>query len=202
MYSFFHFLRDSPRLIDLHNFYHYLLGISDKDLQTATWPYVVGQIMELRDENPATARPERLSADNRRFINGQSKQRMDAHDIANRLMRKENYLIAIINRDILDCTVHIPLLGKRHFFSKTIEWNIGLAVIEYVFDENGQIRQPFLSSRKRNSLIEGMKRRFFLVGCMNLIISPIIVIFFLINQFLTSFTVSVNYPGSQILVYY
>lgn len=190
------FIRDIQRLVDLKNFFHYLLDVPDKDIQTVTWQYVVQKLMDLRDENPATARPERLSPENRRFINGQSKQRMDAHDIANRLMRQDNYLIAMINKDILDCTINIPFLGKRQFFTKTVEWNLWLAVAQYAFDENNQIRQKFLYAKHRQELVQGLKRRFFLVGCFNLIISPFIVVYFLVTQFLQNFTVGLaNFPS-------
>ncbi|TLD35067.1 APG9-domain-containing protein [Venturia nashicola] len=182
------FIRDIQRLVDLKNFFHYLLDVPDKDIQTVTWQYIVQKLMDLRDENPATARPESLSPENRRFISGQSKQRMDAHDIANRLMRQDNYLIAMINKDILDCTINIPFLGKRQFFTKTVEWNLWLAVAQYAFDENNQIRQKFLHAKHRQELVQGLKRRFFLVGCFNLIISPFIVVYFLVTQFLQNFT--------------
>ena len=176
--------------MDLHNFFKYLLDVPDSDIQTVTWQYIVAKLMELRDENPSTARQERLSSENRRFIQGQSKQRMDAHDIANRLMRQDNYLIAMINKDILDCTVNVPFLGKRQFFTKTVEWNLWLAVAQYAFDENNQIRPKFLYAKHRQEFVEGLRRRFLLVGCFHLIISPFIVIYFLVTQFLQNFTVS------------
>lgn len=184
------FVRDISRLMDLKNFFEHLLDVPDSDIQTVTWQYIVAKLMDLRDENPSTARPERLSPENRKYLQGQSKQRMDAHDIANRLMRQDNYLIAMINKDILDCTVNIPFLGKRQFFTKTVEWNIWLAVAQYAFDENNQIRPKFLYSKHRHELAEGLRRRFILVGCFNLIISPFIVIYFLVTQFLQNFTVS------------
>lgn len=182
----------------LHDFYHYLLDVPDSDIQTVTWQFIVAKLMELRDENPSTARPERLSSENRRFIQGQSKQRMDAHDIANRLMRQENYLIAMINKDILDCTVLIPFFGKRQFFTKTIEWNLWLAVAEFAFDENNQIKPGFLHSKHRRELVDKLRTRFFLIGCFNLVISPFIVLYFLVTQFLQNFTVSEKFTTKAI----
>src|SRR5688572_18425190 len=79
------YVLDLRRLIELYNFYKYLLEIPDDDMQTISWQEIVQRLMVLRDSNPSTSNTLR-----RRHVKSQSKQRMDAHDIANRLMRKEN----------------------------------------------------------------------------------------------------------------
>ncbi|KIW05664.1 uncharacterized protein PV09_03528 [Verruconis gallopava] len=190
-------IRTLPRLWDMHNFYHHLLGIPDKDMQSVTWQYVVRCLMDLRDQNMLTADQKALSAENRRWLKGQSKQRMDAHDIANRLMRKENYWIAIINRDILDCSVQIPFLGRRQFYTKTMEWNLGVAISSWVFDENtGQIKPEFLNSRNRANLVNTLKKRFRQVAIYNCFFCIIGVVIFVILRFLTSFTEYQRNPTS------
>jgi autophagy-related protein 9 len=190
IYLLFTFIMDVPRLYELHDFYHHLLDIPDSEIQTASWQYVVGRLMSLRDSNIATA--EDLSAANRRFLKGQSKQRMDAHDIANRLMRKDNYWIAMINRDILDTSVEIPLLGTHRFFSRTLEWNISLVINEYVFDEDGHILEAFTKSKNRKELIDVLKRRFYLVGLMSIFMSFILVPYFIVHRFFDMFMVWQN----------
>ena len=55
---------------------------------------------------------------------------MDAHDIANRLMRRDNYLIALVNKDYFDTTVPIPFIGNQQFWTRSIEWNIGLCLMD------------------------------------------------------------------------
>src|SRR2546429_7717587 len=117
----FEFIVDIRRLLHLHDFYHYLLNVPDTDMQTISWQDIVGRLMALRDSNPFTA--TEVSAKHKKFMGSQSKQRLDAHDIANRLMRKENYLIALFNKDILNLTLPIPFLRNRQLFSKTLEWN-------------------------------------------------------------------------------
>jgi len=83
-----------------------------------------------------------------------SKQRMDAHDIANRIMRKDNYFIAMINRDILNLTVPIPILN-RPLLTKTLEWNINLCIMKYVFDNQGQLRTAFVRDTHKRPLSDG-----------------------------------------------
>ncbi|KAL7266694.1 autophagy protein atg9 [Rhizina undulata] len=171
-----HYLLDTRRLWDLHNFYLYLLNIPDSDMQTISWQEVVARLMVLRDSNPITS-----NALLRRHYNHQSKQRMDAHDIANRLMRKDNYLIALFNKDVLDLTVPLPLLRNRGgMLTKTLEWNLSWCILDFAFNEQGQLRPMFLKESHRRVLSDGLRRRFFYAATMNIIFAPFIVTYFLL----------------------
>ncbi|KAL5336079.1 APG9-domain-containing protein [Aspergillus crustosus] len=169
----------------MHDFYHHLLGITDAEIQTISWQEVVSRLMALRDANPSTAGA--VSANNRKLLGSQSKQRMDAHDIANRLMRKENYLIALINKDILDLTLPIPFLRNKQLFSRSLEWNIHLCIMDYVFNEQGQVRTLFLKDTHRKALSEGLRRRFMFFGILNIFIAPFLVVYFLMHYFFRYF---------------
>lgn len=180
-------VRTVPSLWEMRNFYHYLLNIPDRDIQTISWQYVVSRLMALRDANVTTAQD--LSPEHRRFLNGQSKQRMDAHDIANRLMRKENYYIAMVNKDVLDCGINIPFLGKRQFFTRTVEWNLHLAITDFVFDQQNQIKSHFITSRNRRENINTLRLRFYYVAVINIFCAPFLVAYFVLSQFFSNFTV-------------
>src|SRR5690606_24295071 len=120
---------DLIKMWELHNFFKYLLDMSEDDLQSVTWQKVVERLMALRDQNPVTSNVLK-----RKHSATQSKQRMDAHDIANRLMRKDNYMIALFNKDILDLTVPLPFFRNQgSILTRTLEWNLWLCVNDYVF---------------------------------------------------------------------
>ncbi|EFQ97423.1 Atg9p [Nannizzia gypsea CBS 118893] len=182
----FQYAVDFRRLRHMQDFYQYLLGIPDADVQTVSWQQVVSRLMALRDSNPSTAAA--VSAKHRRFLGSQSKQRMDAHDIANRLMRRENYLIALFNKDILDLTLPVPFLRKRQLFSRTLEWNLNLCVLDYAFNQQGQLRPLFLKDTHRKALSDGLRRRFILAGFMNIFMAPFIVTYFLMHYFFRYFS--------------
>ena len=189
----------------MHDFFLYLLDVSDSDIQTISWQEVVSRLMLLRDANPVTA--DGVGAKQRRFMGSQSKQRMDAHDIANRLMRKENYLIALFNKEILDLTLPIPFLRNRQLFSRTLEWNLSLCILDFVFNEQGQVQPLFLRDTHRRALSDSLRRRFIFAGFMNVVCAPFIVIYLLMLYFFRYFTVSpsaqndiFNFPlGGQII---
>ncbi len=182
----FQYLLDIRRLRNLHDFFKYLLGVSDLEIQSISWQEVVSRLMALRDANPTTA--ALLPPKHRRFLGSQSKQRMDAHDIANRLMRKENYLIALFNKDVLDLTLPLPFIGKRQLFSRTLEWNINQCVMDYVFNDHGQVRPLFLKDTHRKALSDGLRRRFKFAGTLNIFVAPFLVAYFLVHYFFSYFT--------------
>ncbi|KAI9823521.1 MAG: autophagy protein atg9 [Phylliscum demangeonii] len=190
----FQLVLDLRRLRQIHDFYLYLLDIPDSDIQTISWQEIVSRLMALRDANPGTA--DGVGAKQRRFIGNRSKQRMDAHDIANRLMRKENYLIALFNKDILDLTLPIPFLAHRQLFSRTLEWNLSLCILDFVFNERGQIRPLFLRDTHRRALSDGLRRRFIFFGVMNVICAPFLVFYLLALYFFRYFTEYQRNPSS------
>lgn len=169
---------DIPRLLHIRDFFVYLLEIPEEDMQTVSWQDVVSKITALRDENVKTA--TNITPSQRRFLSkqlgqhvaSQSKERLDAHDIANRLMRRENYIIALFNKDILDLTAPIPFLRNRQLFSKSLEWTVQFGVLDLVFNEGGQVHQRVLKSDHRGHLSREMQTRFAFAAVMNLLFAP------------------------------
>jgi len=74
-------------------------------------------------------------------------EKIDAHDIANRILRRENYMIAMFNKDILDLS--IPFWGKKQFLTRILEWNLSMTILDYVFDKNGAVRKQFSKNAHR-----------------------------------------------------
>jgi autophagy-related protein 9 len=130
-----------------------------EDIQTISWPEIVRRIAAIREENPLTALS---SAQGPHSTTTQAK--LDAHDIANRIMRQENYLIALFNKELLDLRVPLPGVlsrfvaseeGKGRTLTRALEWNLRFCLMEYLFDPNGKVRKVFLKSRNRTALVEG-----------------------------------------------
>jgi len=182
-----HYILDFRRLWQMHDFYHHLLGIPDLDMQTISWQTVVSRLMDLRDSNPRTA--TNLTSQARRVLGENSKQRMDAHDIANRIMRKENYLIALFNKEILDFGLPIPFLGTRQLFSRNFEWWVQLCIMDHVFTQHGQVNQLFLKDTHRQALIDTMRGRCITYGYLSALCAPFITVYLVSIYVLRFFTV-------------
>ncbi|RDW63971.1 hypothetical protein BP5796_10473 [Coleophoma crateriformis] len=179
-------LADIPRLKRLHDFYLHLLDIPDGDMQTISWQDVVARIMALRDANPLTATTP-VAPGIRKFIGSQNKERLDAHDIANRLMRKENYLIALFNKDILDLTLPVPFLQGRQLYSRTLEWTLDFCITDLIFNKTGQVNQMVLKESHRRQLSDALRGRFLFAGFMNVLLGPVVVIYLMITYFFKYF---------------
>lgn len=179
------FYFDIQNLNDMHKFYSFLLNISDKELQTIPWQNVIQQIMFLKDQNALTANVVEVKA----------KNKIDPLVVANRIMRKENYLIALYNSNILDLSLPIPLF-RTSILTKTLEWNINLCVIGFAFNEAGFIKQSFLKKSQAIYLNEELKKRFLLAGFLNIILSPFLVTYFILLYFFRYFNEYKTSPGA------
>jgi autophagy-related protein 9 len=189
----FNLVREYHQLMEIHDFYRYMLDIPDTDIQTVSWQYVISKIMELRDANLNTAL--NISPSTRKFLQLKRLQRMDAHDIANRLMRRENYWIAMINKDILDFTVTFPFLGKKTIYTRSLEWNISVALMDWVFDDNGNVRPEFRTASKRAELVTELQKRFFNAGFISIILALPLAAWSVALRFLKSYTEYQKNPG-------
>ncbi|CCD22362.1 autophagy protein ATG9 NDAI_0A02040 [Naumovozyma dairenensis CBS 421] len=176
---------DVKNLTDIHNFYNYLLNVSDNELQTIPWQNIIEQIMFLKDQNALTSNVVAMKA----------KNRIDAHDVANRIMRKDNYLIALYNSEVLYLSLPIPLF-RTNILTKTLEWNINLCITGFVFNESGFVKQMFLKESQRQYLSEELRKRFMLAGVLNIILSPFLVTYFILLYFFRYFNEYKTSPGS------
>eukprot|EP01118_Nematostelium_gracile_P011327 TRINITY_DN39_c0_g1_i1.p1 TRINITY_DN39_c0_g1~~TRINITY_DN39_c0_g1_i1.p1 ORF type:complete len:632 (+),score=154.63 TRINITY_DN39_c0_g1_i1:63-1898(+) len=110
------------------------------------------------------------------------KENMTVLDVANRIMRKENYLIAMINKDILKLSVPLPGLKNRFMVTKTIEWSLVHGLFSFMFDPsfpevvNPQMKDP----SKHAQLVKELRNRFRWMGLFALLLSPFTFVFLLI----------------------
>ena len=92
------------------------LQIDDDELYNIAWDAVVQRIVELNDRTRLCIVKEQLTP----------------HDIANRILRKENFMVAFVNRDLLP-PQWPPLLSRFDFPTKTLE-ELYLCILDAMFD--------------------------------------------------------------------
>ncbi|KAG2212756.1 hypothetical protein INT46_010716 [Mucor plumbeus] len=172
------FITDLPMLREMHNFYTHLLLVPDQDMQTVSWQTILDRIIDIRETNPNT-----------------NDIRLTEHDVASRIMRQENYLIALFNKDVLNITIPLPYLRDRYIFTKDLEWNLSFCLLGYVFDSRGQMKKRFLKEKNKHVLVAGLKRRFIFMGLLNLIFAPFIFCYLLLHFFFRYFEEYHKNPG-------
>ncbi|KAJ3305114.1 autophagy protein atg9 [Kappamyces sp. JEL0829] len=157
-----------PKLLETSHFVATVLEISEQDLQFMLWKDFAGKIVSSYD---ATLR--RMQGTGRK---------LDAHIIANRIMRKENYLIAMVNKDVLDLTV--PGLGRGQWLTRMMQdYIIYYGVFGFVFDEKGAFRKRFLKETNKARLTVGLQRRFQKMALLSLALSPVLFVYLIVQSF-------------------
>ena len=152
--------------IEMESFYTNQLKITVNELQVIKWHDVIDRFISVHDRNG---------------LDIKLKNKLTAHDIVLRIMRKENYLIGLISKSHLDLSMPSWLSSittKQLFLTKSLEWSISFCIVEYMFNENNEISHDFLDD------INGLKWRFQLVGIINFLLLPFMLVFMTIHFFL------------------
>ncbi|KNZ51324.1 hypothetical protein VP01_39g3 [Puccinia sorghi] len=202
------FGHEISNLWKMHEFFTELLEVSEADIQTIPWYQLVEQLSRLKDQHPATIATGENEGRRRPMgtaTNMQSvlQRKLDAHDVANQIMREQNYLIALFNKDILDLRPPLPnwmvgniLIAEKHL-TTSLEWNLLFALRGFLLDPRGQVKPEFLvSSRHDSSMALGLQRRFRLMAIINMIFGPFIVVYVLIYSFFRYFEEYHKNPSS------
>jgi autophagy-related protein 9 len=150
------------RAWDMHRFFTKVLGVSTRELQTMEWCEVVERMVALQE---AGERPIQ--------INGQS---FGAKDVAMRIMRKHNYLVAIVNEEVLPLGT-LMLDRDRWFLGECLELMLELCVLDRLFDAQHLLRRDWGDAG-------ALRRRLQIAGALNLLAMPFSLGFLVIYSFL------------------
>ncbi|KAL7467130.1 hypothetical protein ACHAXS_007392 [Conticribra weissflogii] len=207
--------------IEAKLFMQEVLGISDRDLQVGTveWSDIVEKMSEAQNSGrcriavfPAAAAGVAVGSSYRRHINSTNNPSdSNAHSqnddqcnsnaeegptshlvVAQRIMRRENFLIAFFNRGMLDLTfpslpswlwpfsiiTNKPRSEKMVFYSKSIEWSIYFCVLNYMFNHSRKIRPAFYGDPS------SLRRRFVLCGVAHAVFMPFLLFFVTLHFFM------------------
>ena len=149
--SFYKFYNNIKKFKKIRKFYKDILKLKDDQLISTDWRYIVDRLVK-----------------NQLFYSKEND--LNHSKILNLIMRKENYLIALVDSDKL------PIKIKNYYFlTKVSEWIIYSGIINTVCDFNFILSQSNLKTVE-NILLKRLK----LTGILSLIISPFLLIFMFI----------------------
>lgn len=149
---------------DMRRFYRDKLLITTDQLQTMTWGSVVERLLELQRSG--------------RYRFQINKSSLSAQHIAMRIMRKENYLVAMINHAVLPFGSDVGLFSASWYLGKCLEVNLQLCLLNHMFTDRFTLRRKFVTNP---SLLAS---RFRWMGLANLLAMPFILMFMLVFFFL------------------
>lgn len=176
-------LRDT---LEVRRFYYHRLHISDRELQTSSWSALLDKIVKFQEH-------QRLCV----------VRDLSAHDVVMRIMRRDNYLIGMVNKGVIAVPLPawVPGVGplashdregneRRLLLTKTLEWSLDWCVLQHMFDRNFLVQKDFLN----NPL--GLRRRLMGVGLAMLLLSPFLIIFMFVYFFLRHAEEFYHHPSS------
>ncbi|XP_027150722.1 autophagy-related protein 9-like [Coffea eugenioides] len=189
IYWIFCFLKFFAQLKDtlkIRHFYYNSLNVTDNEIKTLPWALLLEKVVQ-------SQRSQQLCV----------VKDLSIHDVVMRLMRKENYLIGMLNKGVLAFPISpwVPGAGPtvkfgpngvryRLILTKTLEWTLNWCVLQSMFDRNFRIRREFISDPKT------LKKRLMIVGFVMLLLSPFLVIFMLVYLFLRHAEQFYNHPST------
>lgn len=158
-------------------FYSRILKLSDEDILILSWDEIVRKVIDLHNS--------------REYVVCIS-DTIDELDVVMRIMRKENFLIALINKNLLDLRVPwflVPVIGEKLYLTSSLEWSISYCLFQ---DINGN----------RHSFIDAvdLQNRFFNMGIAHFVLLPFLLIYHFIDFFFQNaqlYHSSKNYLGPR-----
>ena len=155
----------------MHEFYHQHLGLTEASISSACLPW-----------SEVLSRVKQLHATGRCLIHG--KENSDELEISARIMRKDNFLISLINREILDLRVPwyfgLLLPSDKIHLTNGLHWCLRYCLLDSLFNEACHVRGSILQDG------DELKRRFLFVGLLNFILLPFLVIHMVVQFFLSN----------------
>ena len=171
------FLYSLPSVLSIHSFYRSHLNLDDEAVVALTWSEVLQRLEAVQER-------ERLCV----------VKRLNGLDITNRIMRRDNYMIALVNAQLLDVSPNwswlcsfgryeaidergedgaSKLQSSSWMYGTMLDSIVRLCVIDCLFSPDFRLSPSFTSPHAARSL----RRRFLLFGLFTLVFLPFLVLF-------------------------
>ncbi|CAM9428503.1 unnamed protein product [Chrysoparadoxa australica] len=157
-------LQDVRAAMKMETLYKDLMGIASRDLCRVQWNEVVSKFLELHSTGTY-----------HRTLLPEGKRDITAHEIASRIMRRENYKIALINQRVLGLSLPLswPLVGGLEVgLSDNLAWSIDFCLLDRIFTENFTLNESELD-------VDALRRRLLVVGLAQALFLPFSLLFML-----------------------
>lgn len=147
-----YFLFQIKSLFKTHQIYIKVLQIPETDIETIQWNDVVKKVMAI--------------------------SKLNQYSIANIILRKDNYLMGLLNKELLKLT---NSWFTKQVLTTSLTWNLSVTIFDYFFDRRNRLLNKFLSKEHREIYARQLKKRFMIFGIFNLVFSPFIIFFLLMH---------------------
>ncbi|PAA94607.1 hypothetical protein BOX15_Mlig027348g1 [Macrostomum lignano] len=148
---------------ETRGFYTQALKICDSsELASLTWAEVQSKLLAMQKEYHLCVHKSDLTE----------------LDIYNRILRFENYTVAMVNKDLLPLKLQLPFIGENVYFSRWLKYNIKLALFYFpywgLFENRWHLKPEYKRLDNRSELVERLRKIFRIFGLLNILLLPLI----------------------------
>ncbi|XP_044266960.1 autophagy-related protein 9A [Tribolium madens] len=163
VYHFFHFW-------DIKQFYNTALKIEDGELDNLTWHEVQTKVRTVQIEQQMCIHKRELSE----------------LDIYHRILRQQNYLVAMVNKRLLPPRLKVPFLGEVVYWTSGLRLNIQLLFFWSPwspFEHPWHLREEYKKPNLRHDLANQFGKHILWLALANLVFAPIIFLWQILYAF-------------------
>ncbi|KAK1317023.1 hypothetical protein QJS10_CPA05g00944 [Acorus calamus] len=185
-FNLLRFFAQLKETLYIRQFYHNCLNITDREVQTTSWAVILEKIVQVQQSHQLCVVKD-----------------LSAHDIIMRIMRKENYLIGMVNKGVLAFPITSrfpgagPAISSREngrknclILTKALECMLNWCILQSMFDGNFCVRRDFIDNPS------SLRKRLITAGIVMFLISPFLVLFMLVYLFLRHAEQLYNHPST------
>lgn len=168
---------------DIKLFYKNALKVSPEELENVTWYDVQCRLQEVQREMQMCVH----------------KQELTELDIYQRILRHKNYMVAMINKNILPVKFRVPFIGEMVYFSTGLMYNLDLLFFWSPlspFKSTWQLKDDYKKFQKRKELAVRFSQYILVLGIFNFLLSPFIFVWQVIYCFFSYAGLLRREPGA------
>ncbi|XP_059823448.1 autophagy-related protein 9A isoform X1 [Hypanus sabinus] len=127
------------------------------------------------------------------------KRELSELDIYHRILRFNNYMVAMINKSLLPVRFRLPLLGELVFYTRGLRYNFELIFLwgpGSLFLNEWSLKPEYKKAVNRQELAQRLSGRILWIGITNLLLCPLVLVWQILYAFFSYAEVIKREPGS------
>ncbi|KRT79465.1 hypothetical protein AMK59_8431 [Oryctes borbonicus] len=168
---------------DIKQFFNTALGFADSELENLTWHEVQTKVRAVQLEQEMCIHKPDLTE----------------LDIYHRILRQQNYLVAMTNKRLIPPRLQVPFVGEVIFWTRGLKYNIQLLLFWgpwAPFKNPWHLRDEYRKPNMRHELARDLGRHILWISFANLLLAPLIFIWQILYAFFSYAEMFKREPGS------
>ncbi|XP_018329383.1 autophagy-related protein 9A isoform X2 [Agrilus planipennis] len=176
VYHMFHFW-------DIKQFFNTALDVADSELDNLTWHEIQTRVRNVQLEQQMCIHKRELSE----------------LDIYHRILRQQNYMVAMANKCLLPPRLRLPFVGEVVYWTRSLRHNIYFLLFWgpwAPFENPWHLRENYRKPNMRHELSKQLARHVLWLALANLVFAPLVFIWQILYAFFNYAEVIKREPGS------